>query len=667
MGRNHGFFSTAATAGICAGLALGLFGCNEHDVRFQGLGGDVEVVIPEAIGGGQEIDILWMIDNSGSMCRSQEIIRNSIGSFVEILEEVNIDFHIGITTTHPYVCADYAPGDPEYPAACDRETVANLGHLQSTPQPIPGFDRSCFHPVFGPSDPAVTADPNNAPHPGDPDTSSLAPILENISAGVDCTADPGQWQHLLNPDQTKMRCSLSGTPGVSEADCAPYIDALGEGEELTIEDFFPPSSAYRPIPRVLRRQDYTLGDGTFDIDSFADDFACASLVGTRGYGYEMGLKAVATAFSPELTGGPTATIEDQANFPNAGFVRPTAQTGVIFITDENDCSHDGTLNESTACGVSNCTINENLGADGAIIPIRDLYSDFILNLADARGLEIDFSENESYSSIRDVAHIDDLTSESDTNIVRALNSLAGTVLPASVHAPFQLVPSENIPPEDCSNQTTPWHVSPSCVTTMGQGWSGHRYEYFLREFPLFFPEPDSNNPERPLDGLVCSDFSQTLNDIADFFRAEASGCISDIWPCTAHDQCPFDPYAPEDADRCVAYPGAGSNSSYCQSAIEVRLVAPNDEPNPAAALDATGYCASPVGDDPAFPRSCVIDPSRYFWTDCPERSNAISLDWVDSDWQLRLAGFSMVTRFVSRSVAPSDGSAADEPDEEIED
>ncbi len=46
-----------------------------------------------------EVDILWVIDNSNSMAEEQERVAQGFESFIENVENTNIDFHLGVVTT----------------------------------------------------------------------------------------------------------------------------------------------------------------------------------------------------------------------------------------------------------------------------------------------------------------------------------------------------------------------------------------------------------------------------------------------------------------------------------------------------------------------------------------------------------------------------------------
>jgi hypothetical protein len=75
-------------------------------------------------------------------------------------------------------------------------------------------------------------------------------------------------------------------------------------------------------------------------DDYVREFRERIAVGTGGSDLEQGLLAAALAVQPELLAG-----------ANAGFLRDGAQLLVAFVSDEEDCSHNGSLDgfESTNC------------------------------------------------------------------------------------------------------------------------------------------------------------------------------------------------------------------------------------------------------------------------------------------------------------------------------
>lgn len=55
----------------------------------------------------RKIDILWVVDNSGSMATSQQNIANNFHSFIRSFQTKNYDFQIGVTTTDAYLAYHY--------------------------------------------------------------------------------------------------------------------------------------------------------------------------------------------------------------------------------------------------------------------------------------------------------------------------------------------------------------------------------------------------------------------------------------------------------------------------------------------------------------------------------------------------------------------------------
>ena len=68
-------------------------------------------------------------------------------------------------------------------------------------------------------------------------------------------------------------------------------------------------------------------------DDYLGEFVERAQVGIDGEDKEKGLEAAAWALSPAMT----------TSGPNAGFLRPSAQLLVVFVSDEEDCSDEGAL------------------------------------------------------------------------------------------------------------------------------------------------------------------------------------------------------------------------------------------------------------------------------------------------------------------------------------
>lgn len=572
MGKVGKFIAAGALLGLgAAAITTTAVGCNEHPVSMTSQRGLLEVQELVVGGSSEKLDILWMIDNSGSMCRSQGVLRSGIRDFVQILGEINLDFHIAVTTTHMKEFAEY-PLEP----------VALPGRLQSTPQPVPGFDPACHHPVD---------------EQGQPERDKFDPVLENIQVAIDCTANPEEWAHLATPNLRALECSLDRL----FYGCEPE-------ESAPLESFFPDPSAYRQIPKVLRSEDYSDATGALDLDRLAADFSCMSLVGTRGFGYEQGLASIVKALSPELTGGLNG---DPEIYPNAGFIREDARLGLIFVADENDCSHtgepvltaSGTLGnlESSTCGVHQCTIQENLGEDGTLIPVETLRADFVRNYALSKG-----ALSEEGAGARSHQEL--------------LQRFGPDIIAASINGTHRI--DDTAVSEDCVQGFT---ITPSCQSEFGIAWSGHRYSEFIAEFPVFFPDPrpvgqpDAEIFLDDMEGFVCSDFEPALQEIANLFAVESGGCIRDIYRCDGpEDLCPTQPSSGEQG-VCQLYPGMNASSAnatyFCNSGLEIRLALPEGGSD-LTRLENTGFCIDGTIGTREFPNSCVIDPVNYDYTAC---------------------------------------------------
>lgn len=375
-----------------------------------------------------ELDLLWVIDNSGSMCQEQAQLRDNFTRFVSGLADQNLDFQLAVTTTQM---------NPDYAL----EPLAQPGVIQSRPQPVPGFDRSCHTAV----------DEMGQPIAGD-----YSPILQSIEVAVGCMAEPDL--RLIGPTNQEIECAMYNSP----AGCTIPRLGCGGPTPCTPESLFPAPDSYRQIPKVLHSTDYMV-DGALDIEALSADFACASLVGTRGYGIEKGLSAAVAAVSADKTAG-----------PNAGFLRDEARFAVMFISDENDCSHDGTLREDSACGGDVCEYwNREDLLGGPLIPVAELKSELLGNLTVSKGRPVSEAE----------------------------------VFVGSIHGQGKRYTGAQPTDAECAaaNYTG---IEPTCATTLGIAYSGDRYDRFLAQFTNAFPRP---NPDGTTIGWLCrGDFSPAI-------------------------------------------------------------------------------------------------------------------------------------------------------------
>ncbi|QDG51511.1 hypothetical protein FIV42_12375 [Persicimonas caeni] len=588
----------SAVLGLTVVATSGLLGaCNSHPVEFAQATGAISVHEERSPDSAAAVDILWVIDNSGSMCEEQGALRDNFQQFITQISDQNIDFHIGVTTTH---MKDIYP----------LETVARPGHLQSMPQPVPTYIPTCHGSDDDPEDPNDAMD-------------GYKPIREALAVAVDdCTKDPSQWQ---------------GLKSISDDDIACHLDrSCGEPHEMfpTAPDGTQPyagmpatESPYRDIPKVLRFGDYRDDAGNLDVEGLRKDFACMSLVGTRGYSIEKGLAAAVKAVSPEMTGGTLDEPTDK-DAPNHGFLRDAAKFAVIFVTDETDCSQSGQYEhfadeeefEGTTCSGQICAFANAPGLENSpLIPAADLADSLKQNLTASKGYDV---ENDS-------------------------------VIAASIHGRWKRYgvnypDGQPLTPQECKGmQERPdpegRGEQTSCNTTFGTAYSGDRYERFLRQFDpeQVFPKiPD--NPNTYMDGLICrpGEIANTLESLGRTIAGSVSQCIYQVpYACDSSDQCPafaFGGGTPE----CLPF-GQKPNTSYCNSGLQLRLYPGKDDGDKTFAdLQNHEYCIPESIDSSMTPGGCVIKRDKYAISACPGAPElAINLTWTDDRYFNTLSGY----------------------------
>jgi hypothetical protein len=227
MGKTREIRTVCAVA-LLAMIAT-LTSCNAHPVRPFNENIKAETADIQSSVGASKVDILWVVDNSGSMCEEQASLRENFDRFIEALVDIGADFQLAVITT-------------------DMEDPEESGRFQNVPDDQPG--PSCD----------IAVDISDCPSPA-------------------------------------------------------------TGQEL-------PSL-------VLSSRDYEDANGAVDVATLKRDFGCNATTGTRGNGFEMGLEAAKQALSPALLSS-----------TNQGFLRDGAFLGIIFLTDENDCSDRGALEKT---------------------------------------------------------------------------------------------------------------------------------------------------------------------------------------------------------------------------------------------------------------------------------------------------------------------------------
>ena len=424
--------------------------------------------IPRAAGSGP-LDVLFVIDNSFSMCEEQEGLRENFRPFVARLAAAGTDFHLAVTTTHaPLVQYELEP-------------LAKASQIQALPQPVPATSPTCLS----------TSDAQRAAGA----TSDFEPVRQALALAKTCLADPSLASNYEWTD-AQIACAYSGPNDRLrvEQDCAaltgiPDTNADGNADEF---DLFPAPDLYRGLRgggKVLKASAYQ-ANGTLDVDAIVADFACMATAGTLGTGYEKGLQAAVDAVSPNLTGYSIGSTQADAAAPNHGFLRSDARFALFFVTDENDCSHNGEIQEQgDRCGGDSCyywNSTQIPEADSPLIPVATLADRFRANLAASK-------EIAATTAARD--------------------ALEGATTVVSMHGGYERYSGPY--PALCDG--TEARPEKSCASPGGPIDSGDRYERFMRQFAYFYPTiqqrtgmPNAGMPD-PDFGVVGSTFDFANN------------------------------------------------------------------------------------------------------------------------------------------------------------
>ena len=572
-------------------LAVGAFasGCNEHTVEYNTLSGGAVYNTPIEFAGAAKVDLLWVIDNSGSMCQEQAALQDNFDKFITNLRELPTDFHIAVTTTHMTT------------RGSSLEPVAEPGRLQSTPQPKPGFDPTCQYDSTG-------------------GKKTYGPIRDHIQRAISCTKNPSRWSSLKNPSRDKIACAVDSDKAACRA------AGLPDDGSVKVEDLFPDSSAYRSIPKVLRARDYEREDGALRVGDLKRDFTCMSLVGTRGDAFEQGLRAATKAVSPEMTGG-AADVKNPENpdAPNHGFIRKHAYFGVVFVTDENDCSHNGELDRGTSCVDDICYHYTKEGADESpLLSVKSLYEDLKKNLAASKGLEKVPEEK---------------------------------LLLATVHGGYEPYQSYATPPAKTSQCDTAGYTESKlqCDTGDLQARSGDRYEDFVELSKQHFPESPEDGSH--LAGYLCREDGIRIvaGKLGDFFRRQGSFCIKEtLESCTSSADCGPSEYGMS-GQKCA--PPKGGSHKFCRSSTQLRLVSRGEKT--LSDLEDLGFCIGASVETQDGTPECVVKPSLYTWTTC-KGGPGVTYEFNDSvadQIYRKLSGYDIHARYVVETGIDDDPSA----------
>lgn len=108
---------------LSLGLISSLVGCGSNS--FQ-LANDEASFAQNTKATSVPIDILWVIDNSGSMATSQQQVATNVASFINKFKQTNFDYRIAVTTTEAYLALPKFTGNSSYSRF--RDGTASTGY-----------------------------------------------------------------------------------------------------------------------------------------------------------------------------------------------------------------------------------------------------------------------------------------------------------------------------------------------------------------------------------------------------------------------------------------------------------------------------------------------------------------------------------------------------------
>lgn len=616
-----GIPAIVAAASVLGTLSVGLgSACNTQPVEYLTSDGQILVSRPTPIGGQTPMDILWVIDNSNSMCQEQGVLRDNFDRFISEIQQTQLDFHIAVTTTH---APDVGITDP----------VAQEAHIQSRPQPVPAGAGSC-----------VQGTGEFRAEPGDPGVQTdFLPLREALEVAKGClreNVDTTEFNWTEEQILCAVRRSTADSPCVQQTGL-PNRNTDNESPETPIYDvfdLFPLPDQYREIPPVLRAEDYRDTDGNLDSEQLREDFACMSFVGTRGSTYEKGLEVAVKAVSPELTGGVVGATDADTTAPNHGFIRGDAGLSLIFVTDENDCSHDGTIDERGLCGEEVCyyqNSTELTAEESALISPEAFAQQLRENLAATKGIDVgDLNE-------------DSLLMASINGTSRG-NRFSKPVPDCSAAPPLEGTPDYE-----------PYAVTAVCSSTTGEAFSGDRYERFNRQFTNYYPNSAPRDELENL-GWMCADgsFAPALEAIGEFLGGISPSCIrDDVYVCETDADCPAKVFTGEEG-TCREFPGR-DGQRFCDSGLLLKLVRDETQQAETPDINNLSYCI-PESIGELGPNTCVISAEQYEWVACSDSSAGIKYDWAEPDTTVsrKLSGYVLELNYALSIL--EEGSSSDD-------
>jgi hypothetical protein len=283
---------------LAAALSLGLYGCPQQELAPLVPCTVSTVSLDAAQSGTDQVDLLFVIDNSASMSEEQVKLNRQLAHLVQVLTSGDFD---GVSN---------ANGQPDF-------------------KPVGSLRLGVISTDLGSNGvPGVWSCGNNSFSPTQQDT------------GLDVV---GNVDRPFGDDALLLNSTAVAVAGVS------VQDALGN----PVQAIAPRPECAVTLPRLL---EFPGGGSAADI---AAQFSCIAQLGVNGCAIEQQLEATWKALAPSTdrsfsrgTGGQGLPMG-----LNAGFLRPEAILAVILVTDEEDCSSPDTSAQQLYSSLDIITIN----------------------------------------------------------------------------------------------------------------------------------------------------------------------------------------------------------------------------------------------------------------------------------------------------------------------
>lgn len=138
---------------VATGLMIGLAGCGGNSFT---LANDEAAFAQNTKATSVPIDILWVVDNSGSMETSQALVAANVASFIGKFKQTNFDFRIAVTTTDAYRSLGKFTGDSSWSRFRDGTAATGYSGVKiidpNTPNIEAVFDKNIKQGISGSAD-----------------------------------------------------------------------------------------------------------------------------------------------------------------------------------------------------------------------------------------------------------------------------------------------------------------------------------------------------------------------------------------------------------------------------------------------------------------------------------------------------------------------------------